>query len=89
MPKRSRAEKLAGYSPASKRGYRARKQFLAQMKTAQPGEVEPLNDDPGRIVANRAVDAAGLGYAAQDRDKRKCNLAESEQSVNRVFHPLS
>jgi hypothetical protein len=93
MRQRSREEKLAAYSKASKRGYRARRKFLAhQMKEPQPGEVEaPLNDDPGRIVTSRALGNAGLGDAAQTGTKvtSKCNLANYQQMVNRVMHPLS
>jgi hypothetical protein len=69
MPKRSREEKLAAYSKGAKRGYRSRKAFVKanglKMKTAQPGEAEPFNDDPGGIVASRALGNAGLGDAAQ------------------------
>jgi hypothetical protein len=93
MRQRSREAKLAAYSKGAKRGYRARRKFLAhQMKEPQPGEVEaPLNDDPGRIVASRALGNAGLGDAAQNTrlDNRKCNLDQNAQTVNRVMHPLS
>jgi hypothetical protein len=79
MPKRSREEKLAAYSKGAKRGYRSRKAFVAanglKMKEPQPGEVEALNDDPGGIVASRALGNAGLGDAAQRdvRDANQCN----------------
>jgi hypothetical protein len=95
MPKRSREEKLAAYSKGAKRGYRARKAFVKanglEMKTAQPGEAEPFNDDPGGIVASRALGNAGLGDAAQNEQDvtSKCNLANHQQIVNRVMHPLS
>jgi hypothetical protein len=98
MPQRSREEKLAAYSKGAKRGYRSRKRMQAyrnsdgpEMKTAQPGEVEPLNDDPGGIVASRALGNAGLGDAAQNEQDvtSKCNLANHQQIVNRVMHPLS
>jgi hypothetical protein len=69
MRQRSREEKLAAYSKGAKRGYRSRKAFVKanglEMKTAQPGEAEPFNDDPGGIVASRALGNAGLGDAAQ------------------------
>jgi hypothetical protein len=95
MRQRSREEKLAAYSKGAKRGYRSRKAFVKanglEMKTAQPGEAEPFNDDPGGIVASRALGNAGLGDAAQNEQDvtSKCNLANHQQIVNRVMHPLS
>jgi hypothetical protein len=69
MPKRSREEKLAAYSKGAKRGYRARKAFVAanglKMKEPSPGEVKALNVDPGRIGTLRALGNAGSGDAVQ------------------------
>jgi hypothetical protein len=79
MPKRSREEKLAAYSKGAKRGYRARKAFVAvnglEMKRAPTGEVEAPNVDPGRIVELRALGNAGSGDAAPNTllENKPCN----------------
>lgn len=75
MRQRSREEKLAAYSKASKRGYRARQKFLAhQMKEPSPGEVKAQIGDLRGIAAGRALGNAGPGDAAQDlRDANICN----------------
>jgi hypothetical protein len=84
MPKRTREEKLAAYSKGAKRGYRARKRFVAatvkqsltvpEMKEPQPGKAEAQIGDPGGIATLRALGKAGSGDAAQDlQDVKQCN----------------
>jgi hypothetical protein len=97
MPKRSREEKLAAYSKGAKRGYRSRKAFVKanglEMKEAPTGgTVEPQIGDPlGRAAVLRALGNAGSRDAAPNEQDvtSKCNLANYEQMVNRVLHPLS
>ena len=78
MPKRSREERLAAYSNGAKRGYRARKRFVAvngvEMKEPQPGKAEAQIGDPGGIATLRALGKAGSGDAEQDlQDVKQCN----------------
>jgi hypothetical protein len=100
MPKRSREEKLAAYSKGAKRGYRARKRFLAatadklstvEMKEPSTGGLKALDCQPGEADALRALGNAGSRDAAQNTrlDNRKCNLDQNAQTVNRVLHLLS
>jgi hypothetical protein len=69
MPKRSREEKLAAYSQASKRGYRSRKAFVnangLKRKEPQTGGFEALDCQPGEADALRALGNAGSRDAAQ------------------------
>jgi hypothetical protein len=96
MPKRSREEKLAAYSKGAKRGYRARKAFVAanglEMKNPPPGKVEGSIGHSGGVSAGRALGNAGPGYAApnasEKENERTCKLKQNAQVVNRVIHPL-
>jgi hypothetical protein len=92
MPKRTREEKLAAYSKGAKRGYRARKRFVAmngvEMKSPQPGRVEGLTiGNPGGIAAGRAVGTAGPNDAIQltkEQDNYGLYINENEsQGANR------
>jgi hypothetical protein len=69
MRQRSREEKLAAYSQASKRGYQARKTFVKanglKRKEPQTGGFEALDCQPGEADALRALGNAGSINAAQ------------------------
>lgn len=81
---RSREEKLAAYSRASKRGARNRKRML-EMK--EPGLGESQAPDLGMF--DRAPARAGSENAKQKERQCTANLEQSAHSVNRLIHLLS
>ena len=85
MPKRSRAEKLATYSGAAKRGWRARKTFVAvngvKKESPSTGEVEGLIGHSGGMTAGRALGNAGPRDAAlkglqENKSQRNAMVAQ-------------